>query len=102
MAAGVSSQGRPAAAWLHEASVVMPAGAPIAPRPQVRGLYRGLSPPLIGGAAETGVNYLVSLGGRAAVVLPPVHSTPRQRSTRRGSSGASPHTVGASVKQNPL
>jgi hypothetical protein len=27
--------------------------------PQVRGLYQGLTPPLIGGAAETGVNYLV-------------------------------------------
>lgn len=26
---------------------------------QVRGLYRGLTPPLIGGAFETGVNYLV-------------------------------------------
>ena len=25
----------------------------------VRGLYRGLTPPLVGGAAETGVNYLV-------------------------------------------
>jgi hypothetical protein len=28
----------------------------------VRGLYRGLTPPLIGGAAETGVNYLVGAG----------------------------------------
>lgn len=26
---------------------------------QVRGLYRGLTPPLIGGAVETGVNYAV-------------------------------------------
>lgn len=31
------------------------------PRPhsQARGLFRGLTPPLIGGALETGVNYLV-------------------------------------------
>lgn len=28
-------------------------------QPQVRGFYRGLSSPLIGGAAETGVNYLI-------------------------------------------
>jgi solute carrier family 25 carnitine/acylcarnitine transporter 20/29 len=27
--------------------------------PQIRGFFRGLSSPLIGGAAETGVNYLV-------------------------------------------
>ena len=27
------------------------------------GLYRGLSPPLIGGALETGINYFVSLTG---------------------------------------
>jgi len=38
----------------------------------VRGLYQGLTPPLIGGAAETGVNYLVGLsagGGCVALLL---------------------------------
>ena len=41
------------------------------------GLYRGLSPPLIGGALETGINYFVSLIGRMplginmAVGVPP-------------------------------
>jgi hypothetical protein len=45
------------------------------PPPKVRGLYQGLTPPLLGGAAETGVNYLV--GGAAT-------KHRRQRASRRG------------------
>ena len=37
---------------------------------QVRGLYRGLTPPLIGGALETGINYAVSCSGRPHRAMP--------------------------------
>lgn len=52
-----------------------------APPPQVFSLYRGMSPQLVGGALETGVNYAVYQAALAAMqgpslALPPAAAVP--------------------------